>query len=510
MSGKKDIQNMETKMTHSKRRLGRTIIAITLCFVMIQSLCSGIFATEEKPTINYVSLGSSQTLGFGLEGFYPEQMKNWTETAKEVQDWDDNLWQAATWNTASKGAMFYPETGYSPIGTNTVVDGAFSTLVKEALEKRYTVNFSQLAGASLRTRDLCLFLGEDYIPDAYSNMYLLGEEKFTHLLTGEADIEVAIPKIQDMYQTALKNADLISYDLGVGDFSLNLMTVIFMGFDYDIATILSDEELNQYNNFRTTIWNRIIQLPAINKMDPEQLAYYQKLADNLAYFMLSYCKSFDTAMKWIFTNNDDATVVVMQIQNLLNTMNVESNGICVPAGSLVQILIDIANTYVSTLSPYAKQYYYARITDEQRVGIFIDELVEFQKHTPLSDDWKCILDVYDNFGINIKSMLTPVYEGVGGTVHDSDYDTVLDASYDAVMQVLQAAYNPELEGTTNFTTQVRKELAEYFKDLFQSLMQDISSCVKNGEDYEWAIKEAIDQIESADELTRQRFYIYIR
>jgi len=56
----------------------KKLIAVILSIVLVLSLSTCIFADNKENSLNLVTLGSSQTLGFGLPGFLNEKFAAWT------------------------------------------------------------------------------------------------------------------------------------------------------------------------------------------------------------------------------------------------------------------------------------------------------------------------------------------------------------------------------------------------------------------------------------------------
>jgi len=491
----------------------KKVIAYVLCLAMVLSMASAIFAETEKESINYVSLGSSLTFGYGFDGAYPREMKSWTGSKMEKAAWGMFGWKADKWDPEDNVYMTISETGYSNAGFDLEVEGALPNLVKKELISRgYDVTLHQLAMASLRSYDLLLFLGEDYVEDGYASKYLLGEYRLSHLVTGEKSTKEAIAIIQTSYQAALLDADLITYDLGAGDFGLGLSQSVVSGTDFDIQNVLKDDELELYNKYKTAVWNQIKLVLTNNGISADKVDSYQSLADNLTYLLVCYCKSLDTAMKWIFTNNEDATVVVMQIPNMSIDLKAEVNGVMLPVGSLTDILIGMANNYAAFLSPYASKYYYARITDDKRLPMFLDDIENY--NGTVSKDLIAQMDVSTRQSsgresILIKSMLGSVYESkeIAGRVNDKYYDEVLGAVYDGVIRVIKACYDSDDAGTiaSGYSSKCNNAFAKILKEM----MADIITSIRADQDYDKAIETAISKIENNETFTKEQFHMYV-
>jgi len=156
----------------------KKLIAIILCLTLFLSLTTCIFANDRilnidnDNTLNVVTLGASQTLGYGLPGYLDEKFAAWTGTASELEDWETNGWNAKTWNPLKWKYQSLTTSGDSGFGLDKVIPGAFPYLLEKSLEDEgYVVNLSQLAAASMRVNDLYALLCDDYVGDAYYSYF---------------------------------------------------------------------------------------------------------------------------------------------------------------------------------------------------------------------------------------------------------------------------------------------------------------------------------------------------
>jgi len=484
----------------------KKIIAIVLCIVMVFTMTAGIFA-EDSQTINYVSLGSSQTLGYGLPDFYPTQFRNWTGTFLENLAWDFLGWDAPTWNPTAVTKLNNPETGYNNFGLGNDIKGSFGNLLCETLKSRgYTVNYSQLASCAFRAQDLLMFLYDNTSLDCYQNLQFLSDNGFFDLYKGSHD-ESAIQSVRELYQNAIKDADIITYDLGCGNFSLCLSEIFYsdgISYENNYTSIFTEEEYEQYKKYEDlakALINRTLQSYGI-----EATEEFDFIIDAIAYSFTAYCVAFDKTMEWIYSNNPDATVVVMQIQNMIEGYRLNYNGIELPFGDMMQVFVTMANSYASSLSKYSSKILYSKLTDDQRVSFVIDDIANYEGPEDLTDTLKVQLDLYSYIvGFYFKSVLTPVYESLGHYVYDKNYNDVLNASYDACIQFIKYLYLSDYPCELSMD-----ETFGLTSNIIETIMLDAANGVLNGNGNAEAIENAINAFESLSDSEKgcMKFDLY--
>jgi len=481
----------------------KKLIALVLCFAMLLSMAVYTFA-ESKGTINYVSLGSSQTLGYGLPGYIGEKFVKWTGSVEDFEDWNAHGWDAGVWNSYLNCFGSEAELGYNSFGFEVVVPGAVSTLIRDAIKKQgYDVNFSQLAFAGSRANDLLAFLYDDYVPDAYHQYYCYNEGMF--FWRSQETPEKCLEYLKKKYQSAIKEADFITYDLGAGNFGCQMQS--FYGDDNweeVYKNSLSTEEYILFSKLRTLIKTGIEELLQKNDIDPASVSYLNEI-DRYTYCLLGFCTSFDKAMDWIYTNNPDVCVVVSQIQNFAPSSLYYIEGLEIYATDLVDILVGIANSYTASMSKYADKYYYARITDDSRVRIICDDIVDYEGPEDLNEVLKQAVDnyLYYEGEPTPKLMFTVAYGAAGKKVHDEDYDDALTNAYDTFFKFMKYV------ATTDYSI-VRISDDSTLKNILSQLISESYADYSVGLSNEAALSDAIESFESLSiEEKRQFKYFFI-
>jgi len=503
----------------------KKITAIVLCITLLLSCTQASLAivdrnkidkkkTDNKEnhsvldntndSLNLVTLGSSQTVGYGLPGFYPTQFSDYTGTEEEIADWNENGWKAKTWNPMYAPLMTDSNCGWNGAGIGVVVPGALPDLLKKELENDgYSVNLHQLCTCGFRANDFLLFLYDDYQLDAYGQYYMYMDNM---LLSKYGDTqEESLSYLKNLYQTNLQNADVIIYDLGAGNFGNSLLSD-FRNEDIDVCykNILSAEDYLYFEKLRQIVEQQFAVLLNNNNIDSEIITSFADVIDRMTYSLLAYCTSLDKTMDWIFTHNPDAKVVVMQIQNLAKNMKFYFEGITLPAGDIINILISIANNYAASYSHYTDKYYYARITDNQTVSFIEDELLAYQSPEDLTPALIQACDCYwfGEYSTLVKSDFTAVYEAAGYTVHDDNYDKALTYQYDAYLKYLKYIISTDY-ANMNSNWDDWYNAAYINVAICKELMADVLTNFEMGKDSSDSVKKAIEKFESCDDSIKR-------
>ena len=398
----------------------RRVLAIVLVLAMVLTMVpTSVFAadtrsteTEETKPLNYVSFGASNVNGYGLSGYLDEGVTAETKDANNVYGYER-----------------MPEGSYPYLIAEALNEAAGGTkntgnyTGNLTLQQPFTmVHADQLAMSSMRMEELRILLDETYYGDTYTawrfyengKEYTAGdgvvhpEDACQNWFYGAGNIaagldlnstsltkEEALAALRGAYADAVYNADLITIDMGINNFGvyMSMQQGVTPDFSETVADI--DPELaEQYEQAKIYVRN------VIAENMPELLALYDEqefLIDSLAYALVGYCYSFDVVMGKIRELNQDATIVVVSIQNLLTDLNMIMGGTPVPMGDLFGMVINAANTYTASLSPYKDEYYYANVSENGRVEFFVDQLLAYNGDpTTLDQDMIDCYNVYDN------------------------------------------------------------------------------------------------------------------
>lgn len=360
------------------RQFGFKIISL----IMVLSMLLGISATMisatvdgaedhaheyEKNEINYVSLGASNTNGFGLEGYLPDE-----QYGNPVNKNDGTVY----------GYMMEPEMAYP-------------TLVADRLEqltgKKVVLN--QLAISSMRAEELHVLLDNNYYGDKYT------EWRFTsgHNWFNKAHPD-GLDGLRKEYQDFVANADYITVDIGANNFGVYASNRIFNNmFDADF-TKFDEGTQRDVERVRAEI-EKIVSEYAGDVLSSNLGDMFNHMVDTLTYALVGFCVNFDASMEAIYELNPDANVAVVNIQNLMHDLKATIPGVEgeIPFGDIYGAIVNLANVYVATMSPYADKYNYAYIGDDGQAETFLEEIKAYSGNpedlrTAITD----CFDVYDN------------------------------------------------------------------------------------------------------------------
>ena len=331
----------------------------------------------EDNKLHYVSLGASNTNGYGHHGYLDDEI------------YEDPL-------AANKSQM--NDYGYDKAPAN-----AYPALIRDALAQSTDrdVELHQLAISSMRVEEVLWLLDDTYEPDEYMNWRFTGGKSWFDMAHKEGGREA----LRIEYRDYIANADVITVDLGWNNFGVyafnNIMTILKEGGTRywkapDLENVIGSDKEDEYYKIRDKViqhLNKFVDLSNANLSDDT----IQKLFDVLAYAVFGACYNFDRVMGQIYDLNPDAKVVVINIQNLADELIVNLNGSEIPLGDLYGELIEFVDLYRATRSPYADKYDFAYAGDDGDVDTFLDEFRRWDGDSAtLSQDMKDLFDMYDD------------------------------------------------------------------------------------------------------------------
>ena len=171
-------------------KMWRSGIAMLLAVCMIAG--SLVVPVEAADTFNYVTIGASNTNGYGMRGYLSE----------------DEI------NGILSGALDKDEVNV--YGYQRSPEGAYTDLVRDYYEgKGKTVDLSQLAISSMRIEEVRILLDDTYMGDDYSKWRFTGSDGWFN--SAEPG---GISALKEAYRTSIKNADLVTVDIGWNNFGV--------------------------------------------------------------------------------------------------------------------------------------------------------------------------------------------------------------------------------------------------------------------------------------------------
>ncbi len=339
---------------------------------------------DGKIEYDYVSLGASNTNGYGHLGYLPPAVSEDPLAASKA---DMNVY----------GYGMAPENSY-PVKIQNALQNVFGSDV--------TVNLNQLAISSMRVEEVLFLLDESYEGDAYLDWRFYDLEEYPRTPEQGGWFNIAEPGglevLRKAYADYIANAELITFDLGwnnFGVFAFNNIKAILANEEYEsgywnapaLDQLDMDEKL-RYQELKTIAFNYLKSNLALT--DEGLLEKLDKMADVLAYAALGACSNFDAVMEKIYALNPDVQVVVLNIQNLADDLVVDFMGQELKLGDLYGKMISLVDDYRRGVSPYADKYMFANTGD---IETFLDEIVAWDGDpTTLTRDMKDCFDMYDN------------------------------------------------------------------------------------------------------------------
>lgn len=333
------------------------------------------YAEDDK--LHYVSLGASNTNGYGHHGYLDDEI------------YADPL-------AANKSQM--NDYGYDKAPAN-----AYPALIKDALARSTgkEVELHQLGISSMRVEEVLWLLDDTYEPDEYMDWRFTGGKSWFDMAHKEGGREA----LRVEYRDYIANADVITVDLGWNNFGVyafnNIMTILKEGGTRywkapNLESVIDSRNEKLYYAIRDMVIENLIK-----RVDLSGSAFsedsIQKLVDVLSYAVFGACYNFDKVIDHIYKLNPDAEVVVINIQNLADELIIDVDGFEFPVGDFYGELIDFVDLYRAMNSPYADKYSFAYAGVDGDVDTFLDEFRRWDGDVAtLSQDMKDLFDMYDD------------------------------------------------------------------------------------------------------------------
>jgi len=410
----------------NKTRKWRSAIAMVLVICMLFSIFPTAAFAEDATPIKYVSLGASNTNGYGLRGYIP--------AADGDSDYNETMNEAALDSNVKASA--------NVLGYGAETPGSYPVLVANGLG----ANLEQLAISSMRVEELRILLDNEYNGDAYSEWRFVGDGKWFDIATRYTNGSGGLDELREEYQDKIADADVITVDIGVNNFGVYISYQMTSDYrlDEDLAQI--DSELAKKFEAGKAYVQELITEYAPEYSD--MLLGMDDFVNTLAYALVGFCVNFDAVMERIYELNPDATVVAISIQNLMDGLELALPGVdeTAPLGDLFAALINVANTYIAVGSPYADQYLCADVRQDGRVEFFLDDIIAYSGDpTTLDQNIIDCFNIYDgnpgvsyDSGLHVKYMVKKYLQNAG-ILSDSNLAIAEMAAYDVVASILQAA-----------------------------------------------------------------------
>ncbi len=430
----------------------KTLLSLVLVLCMVTSYIMIPANAEEKDTFNYVSLGASNTNGYGMRGYITEEELALLLSG-QVNKNDVNVY-----------------------GYERTPEGAYPDLIRDYYAQYYSnVNVHQLGISSMRIEELRILLDNSYMGDDYSSWRFTGNDGWF-----KSAEKGGIPALRAAYQENIANADLVTVDIGWNNFGVYVCNQLV---DYmsngrykwttDINAIFdTDAEKQAAAEGKAIIGNYIK-----NYVGEGEMA--NALTDIFAYSIIGYIHNFDIVMEKIYELNPDAQVVVLGIQNLMHGVNVDINGTVLPLGDIYGNFVNMANYYASACSPYQTKYQYVKAGNNEHVTIFLDYMKTYNGDAKNLD--QNVKDCYDYYDDNLY--IQPTIDVVAGMKIEAEYAKILPIlGYDSAAEFIADGKQGKLKKYMGIN--IQKQFDDMYWPALYAAYDTLSVLVKEIANYE--------------------------
>ena len=308
----------------------KRILALFLTLSLLLSLCTVAFAATDE-AINYVSLGDSTSMGYLMNDFCD---------------------------------------GYVRMNYYDNVSNPYSDYVqfKTYLENQgYTVNGTDLCMNGMRPSELRAILYTDYKNEQFARTENFCENHIEGYSRGKGETYESYDEIQSVYTEALKNADIITYDILMGDFGLNFidrMSALLSGGDSyytdageTFVQIMEESDRPEIVAGAKALNDKVLSVLG-DKALP--LGVVEHIIDAVLYTYAHFAINFSWTMDWIYNNNpNDVTVIVVGPTNPLDYLTVSYNGIEINVSQIWGYITEALTHYAVKGDPHADRYLFA-------------------------------------------------------------------------------------------------------------------------------------------------------
>ena len=270
------------------------------------------------------------------------------------------------------------------------------------------------------------------------------------------------------YLDNIKDADILVYDLGMGNFGIYMFDRIQAviagndpGYSWETLSSLMDCMTPEQKSAVAGLRTQIEAMIEGTGMIPDGIvdkAY--GLVDTLLYSYASYIYYNDKLIDWIYKNNKNKENLKLIVSGLYNPMqNIklqipvgENAGetVTIDLSAILQALFDSATLYVSSINKYANRYAFADMMDKDHpIEAFVGEYRRCGQNPEeeiLTDDAKC----------NAYSVL----DSESG-VHDNTY-----------RPIAVALYNEPIESLNGDQQQLRKFIEAFSQECCEAMQID--------------------------------------
>ncbi|GEM_PF-5195822 len=469
----------------------KKFLSLILCLAMLFALCVPAFADEQEETYNYVCFGASNTNGFGLHGYLSQPFYDYIGTSAQIADWKVNKWNAAAWNPDAK----MDDANIS--GYLVIPEGCYPDLIRDSLEAEgKNVQLNQFAMSSMRVEELRVLLDNTYEGDSFTKWRFYDPNKTDLAYDRAGGVDV----MRNQVQSAVADADLITYDMGANNFGVYLSMQLMDGkFDNNFADIYGEETAAKFYDMRARVESAVTSVLG-DLLDESTFATVDEITDTLAYALLGYCYNFDQTMGKIRQLNQNADIVVISIQNVVADLVVSYNGIKIPFGEVLSSIINMANVYMMSGSEYSDEYCFANVSDNGHVEFFYDEIKNYNGDPySLNEAYIDCFNCLDNT-IHVQAEVTQLLEKKGILPGSAEYEKALYAAYDAIATMFSESAKIDVMPLDDMLSGDRdiNEAEDYLMDSVCNAYTSAAIAAIETPDTPFAVDAVVDELFSDD------------
>lgn len=353
---------------------------------------SHIFGSDNSDTqsINYVALGDSTTVGFWLADYsYSHQHNGKYPVSGKFSEYSlfmDYLKSKYPNVTGTDLTM----TGMRPIFLRAILSDSEFKKIANREASIFDTGFASHIGTIGGEYDD----GGEYVNSAVAES--LGIANAYNGMSGNDD------SMREIFTAALKNANVISYDMFMIDTSINTLSA-FSELDSTTAThkfadLMEEEnypEIAASANTLKLALQSVLKVGSFSDLS-SGLVLVNNIIDTLLFIYADLAINFYKNMEWIYTNNEnDPTVLIVMPSNYFPKIDVELGGITVSVTRLINCLLDAVNAYLISGNQYANRYTLVDCSDVSETciaaygqGVFNTEHEEYADYAMLWETTK--------------------------------------------------------------------------------------------------------------------------
>ena len=348
-------------------------------------------------------------------------------------------------------------------GYGVLTEGTYPAVLADSLRANgLNVNVSQLAMGGMRTEELRYLLDDSYDGDAYL------KENFPGLR-----------RIRSEYRSAIKNAELITVELGTVDFGAFLLYVagdIEKNCDDPQVKALAAADADGVKaSLRAALDAEIAKIPGTIRSAASGMGYniddlVNQYADPYlgaaAYAYYSFCLGYDESLRKIHEINPEADIIVLGLNNMLGDMSLNVLDVNFGLGALYnEHVVKRANAHLKN----AEGIY--QFIDTNDIERFLNEVASYDaKPENISQQFKDYCDIYED-DFQLKKQL----EKDLASYNDSAKQKAYNAAYDTVEQCLQSVTGINGESFDLSSLLYAKDNVEKIQAMSVSLMAGIKA-----------------------------------